>query len=78
VKTLTVLLVTLAFANGAFAQSRAPVADPIVLAQAGGSARGAALPSASSGAASAVAAVVAIAVAGAAAAATSNSTTATH
>jgi len=74
VKTSTALLVSLAFANGALAQTPAPDREPIQLAQAGGAARGAGLPAARGGATSAVIAVIAIAVAGAAAAATNNST----
>jgi hypothetical protein len=73
-KTLTALLVSLAFANGAFAQAPAPARNPVQLAQAGGSARGAGLPAATTGATSTVVAIVAIAIAGVAAAASSNST----
>ena len=69
-KTLRVLFVVLfAFCSNGFAQE-----GPIVVAQAGGSSRGAGAPATSAGVGSTIAAVVAAIVAAAAAAGTSNST----
>ena len=77
-KTSKVLLVSLALAGSAFAQAPASDRNPVQLAQAGGSARGAGVPEAAGGGAvSTIVAVVAIAIAGAAAAASNNSTATT-
>ena len=82
VKTLPVLIVSLACAGHAFAQvAPAPAGEPLVVAQAaptGGASQGA-LPAATTGTASTVVAVVAAAVAAGLAAALSNTvTTASH
>ena len=70
-KTLRILFVVLfAFGSNAFAQQE----GPIVVAQAGGPARGAGTSAATSGAGTTITAVVAAIVAAAAAAGTGNST----
>lgn len=66
-KKLAVLLVSLAFAADALAQTPAPQGGPVQVAQAGGAAQGASVPPASGGTASAVAAMVAVGVAAVAA-----------
>ena len=65
-KKLAFLLVSLAFAADALAQTPAPdraQGGPVQVAQAGGAAQGASLPPASGGTASGVAAMVAVGVA---------------
>jgi len=77
VKSLSVLLASLVFADAGFAQAPGPASSPIQVAQAGGAARGAGLPPVMTGAGSTVAAVVAIGIAGVAAAAGYRSTVTT-
>jgi hypothetical protein len=81
VKNPAVLLVSLFFATGAFAQAPAggSAQGPVQVAQAaGGSSSGAAVPAATTGATSTVAALVAVGVAGVAAAVGYSSTATNH
>ena len=76
-RKLEVLLGSLIFASSVFAQAPAPASNPVKVAQAGGTARGAGLPPTTTGAGARVAAVVAFAIAGVAAAASYQSTVTT-